>query len=247
MGDHSPFNYYPRRRVRVVRILGFQKLTLLDYPGKVACTIFIGGCNFKCPFCHNADLVINPSQQEKISPQTVLATLKKRQGILEGVCITGGEPTLATDLKDFLAQVKGLGYQVKLDTNGYHPEVLIELVGDGLVDYVAVDIKNSPLKYPETVGLEELNITKIQETIDYLRNASVDYEFRTTVVRELHTACDMQKIGQWISGCKRYFLQGYQESEQVIKPIFTSYTKEEMLKMRDDLKSYIETVEIRGL
>ena len=230
-----------------MRILGFQKLTLLDYPGKVACTIFVGGCNFRCPFCHNADLVINPHQQEDISQETVLRTLKKRQGILEGVCVTGGEPTLAPDLKDFLIAIKELGYPIKLDTNGYRPEILQELVEEGLVDYVAVDIKNSPLKYAQTVDIGELNITKIQETIDFLRKDTVDYEFRTTVVRELHTSEDMKKIGRWIRGSKRYFLQGYQESERVIKPIFTSYTKEEMMALRDDLKEYVETVEIRGL
>ena len=230
-----------------MKILGFQKLTLLDYPGKVACTIFIGGCNFRCPFCHNADLVLNPNTQETIPEEKIFATLKKRQGILEGVCVTGGEPTLVPELKLFLKRIKALGYAIKLDTNGYKPEVLSEVVEEGLVDCVAMDIKNSPLKYAEAVGLGELDITKIQQSIDFLKKDTVDYEFRTTVVRELHTREDMQKIGRWISGCKRYFLQGYQESKRVINPIFSSYDKEELEKFKNDLKEYVEYVEIRGL
>lgn len=230
-----------------MRILGFQKLTLLDFPGKIACTVFLGGCNFCCPFCHNADLVLNPSKQPAISEEEVLKKLKKRQGILEGVCVTGGEPTLANGLESFLRKIKDMGYLVKLDTNGYRPEEMSSLVAQGLVDYVAVDIKNSPLKYAETVGLDELNITEIQKTIDFLKSDAVDYEFRTTVVRELHTLEDMQKIGRWIEGAKRYFLQPYRESDGVINPVFSSYSITELEQIRDDLKRYVETVEIRGV
>ena len=230
-----------------MRILGFQKLTLLDYPGKVACTIFIGGCNFRCPFCHNADLVINPNEQPKISEDKIFATLKKRQGILEGVCITGGEPTLFLELKGFLKKIKELGYAIKLDTNGYKPEALIELAEAGLIDHVAMDIKNTLAKYTETVGLDEMDITQIQKSIDFLKQGSVSYEFRTTVVRGLHTMGDMEEIGKLISGAKQYFLQSYQESDRVISPIFSSYSKEELEQMRDIVQPYVEHVELRGI
>ena len=230
-----------------MRILGFQKLTLLDYPGKVACTIFMGGCNFRCPFCHNADLVLGPNEQPAISEEEILTTLRKRQGILEGVCITGGEPTLSLDLKGFLQKIKDLGYSIKLDTNGYRPDVLMELVAEGLIDYVAMDIKNSLQKYVEAVGLDDMDITKIQASIDFLKKDTIDYEFRTTIARELQTPEDMQKIGKWISGCKRYFLQPYRESERVIDPIFSSYEKEELEQICNSLKEYVQEVAIRGL
>ena len=230
-----------------MRILGFQKLTLLDYPGKVACTIFIGGCNFCCPFCHNADLVLNPNEQPALSEEQVFETLKKRQGILEGVCVTGGEPTLFPELKDFLKKIKALGYPVKLDTNGYNPDALTELVEAGLVDHVAMDIKNSLSKYAETVGLDEMDFTKIQKSIDFLKEGTVSYEFRTTVVRELHTNEDMEAIARLISGANKYFLQGYQESDRVISAIFTSYEKEELEQLRNIVKPYVEHVEIRGM
>ena len=230
-----------------MRILGFQKLTLLDYPGRVACTIFISGCNFRCPFCHNADLVINPHAQPAISEEKIFETLRKRQGILEGVCVTGGEPTLFPELKNFLKKIKELGYDIKLDTNGYKPDVLAELVSEGLVDCVAMDIKNSPLKYAETVGLDELDITKIQKSIDFLKQGNIDYEFRTTVMKEMHTLEDMDKIGRWISGANKYFLQGYQESQRVINPIFSSYSKRELEQMRDVARQYVKHVEIRGV
>ena len=230
-----------------MRILGFQKLTLLDYPGKVACTIFIGGCNFRCPFCHNADLVINPNEQPEISEDKIFATLRKRQGILEGVCVTGGEPTLFPELKDFLKKIKALGYAIKLDTNGYKPEVLIELVELGLVDHVAMDVKNTLAKYTETVGVDKMDVTQIQKSIDFLKQDNVSYEFRTTVVKGLHTLADMEEIGKLISGAKQYFLQSYQESDRVISPIFSSYDKEELEQMRDLIKQYVEHVELRGV
>ena len=167
-------------------IKGLNKTTLLDYPGRVAATIFTGGCNFRCPFCHNGDLVLKPSIQDAYSEEEVLSFLQKRKNVLKGVCITGGEPTLQADLPVFMEKVKKIGYDIKLDTNGYQPQVLAELIGDGLVDYVAMDIKNSKEKYPETAGLNDLQIEKIEESVELLAGATIPYEFRTTVVDELH-------------------------------------------------------------
>ena len=169
-----------------MRIYGLQKLTLLDFPGKVACTVFLGNCNFRCPFCQNGNLVLRAAKEPVIKVEDVLAVLERRRGILDGVCITGGEPTLEAELSCFMKQVKEMGYLVKLDTNGYRPQVLKELVGAGLVDYVAMDIKNAPNRYEETAGLEGLDLLKIQESVDFLMDGRVPYEFRTTVTRELH-------------------------------------------------------------
>lgn len=196
-------------------ILGLNKTTLLDYPGCVAATIFTGGCNFRCPFCHNSGLVLMPSAGEVISEEEVLAFLKKRRNVLKGVCITGGEPTLQADLPDFISRIREIGYQVKLDTNGYKPETLKSLLEEGLLDYVAMDIKNSPDKYAASSGMDgmehDFNLGKIRESVDLLMGGSVEYEFRTTVVRELHTLGDLVRIGEWIRGCRAYFLQKFQD------------------------------------
>lgn len=231
----------------MIKIHGFNKVTLLDYPGKLACTIFLGHCNFRCPFCHNAGLVLHPEKEPVIPAEQVLATLKKRRGILEGVCITGGEPTLSPQLPEFIAQVKALGYQVKLDTNGTRPDLLKTLIEEQKIDYVAMDIKNAPEKYCETAGISPMDLSKIQESIELLMSNVIDYEFRTTVVKELHTEEDMRKIGQWLKGCKRYFLQNYRETEQVIHPVFSSYSKKEMEWFREILRETIPQVEIRGM
>ena len=230
-----------------MKIHGFNKLTLLDYPGKMAATIFLGHCNFRCPFCQNGGLVLNPDKEPVIPVEDVLKVLKKRQGILDGVCITGGEPTLHPDLADFIAQIKNLGYAVKLDTNGSHPKVIKDLVEQKLIDYVAMDIKNAPSRYGETAGVLHLDFSSIQESVEFLLSGVVDYEFRTTVTRELHTETEFRQIGEWIFGCKRYFLQGYQESGQVICPVFTSYTRDELEVFRDILQKKIPDVQIRGI
>lgn len=164
-----------------MEIQGLQKMTLLDYPGKVACTVFLGGCDFRCPFCHNGELVLSPAPAE-MNQEELLAFLKKRQGLLDGVCITGGEPLLRPDLPQLLEAVKALGYPVKLDTNGSHPRALVDLVERKLVDYVAMDVKNSPERYPETVGVPGLDVGPIRESVGFLLEGLVDYEFRTTVV-----------------------------------------------------------------
>lgn len=230
-----------------MKIHGFNKLTLLDYPGKVACTIFTGSCNFRCPFCQNGNLVLFPDREPVISEEEVFKTLQKRQGILEGVCITGGEPTLSWDLPSFIMRIRSMGYMIKLDTNGYRPQVLKMLVQDGLLDYVAMDIKASPAKYGLAAGLQDLEILKIQESIEFLMSGAVDYEFRTTVTRELHQREDFEVIGKWLKGSRRYFLQGYRESDTVIRPEFSSYSREQMEHFRELLLKYIPQVEVRGM
>ncbi|MCR5116356.1 MAG: anaerobic ribonucleoside-triphosphate reductase activating protein [Lachnospiraceae bacterium] len=229
-----------------MQIHGFNKTTLLDFPGHLASTVFTGGCNMRCPYCQNADLVLNPMSQPLISEEVVFDHIKKRKGIIEGVCITGGEPTLQADLEDFIKRLKELGVMVKLDSNGYRPEVLKRLMGNGLLDYVAMDIKSSLDDYHTVAGVK-LDTSLIKESIDLLKNGPIDYEFRTTVVKELHSKETFEKIGELLSGAKQYFLQGYIDSERVIERRFSSYTKEELETFVAILKKTIKNVSIRGV
>ena len=230
-----------------MQIFGFNKTTLLDFPEHVACTVFTGGCNFRCPFCQNGDLVLNGGSLPVLDEEEVFRVLRKRKGILTGVCVTGGEPTLQRDLDVFLSRVKELGYLVKLDSNGYRPEVLQSLCERGLVDYFAMDIKSSPENYARTAGVKELDMGLIRESVDFIRSCGLDYEFRTTVVRELHSSGDFLSIGEWLKGCKAYFLQSYVESEGVICKEFSSYSKEELEEFVMLLKPYIDNVSLRGV
>ena len=230
-----------------MKIYGLNKTTLLDYPGRVAATIFLGGCNFRCPFCQNSSLVLSPDRQPEIPEEEVLSFLKKRKGILEGVCVTGGEPTLSPELPEFLKKIQDLGYPVKLDTNGSRPQVLKDLANRNLIQMTAVDIKACPNNYPSLCGLVHPDLDSIQETVDFLINGSLDYEFRTTVVRELHTEQDFIQIGQWIAGAKAYYLQAYRDSEEVLQPGFSSYSQKELMYFRDILKRTIPLVELRGI
>ena len=230
-----------------MNIYGFQTLTLLDYPGVVACTVFLGHCNFRCPFCQNGNLVLHPEREPLIDEETVFSHLEKRKGLLDGVCITGGEPTLESELPDFLGKVREMGYRIKLDTNGYRPEVLKSLVEAGLVDYVAMDIKNSPDRYGETAGLTDLDVLRIQESVEFLMCGAVDYEFRTTVARELHGRAEFERIGKWLAGCRKYCLQNYRESEFVLQPVFSGYSREQLERFRELLLRSIGQVEIRGV
>lgn len=231
----------------MVKVHGFNKLTLLDYPGRLACTIFLGHCNFRCPFCHNAGLVLEPENEPVIPIEEILGTLKKRKGILDGVCITGGEPTVHKKLPEFIQQIKKMDYSVKLDTNGTNPQMVQDMVKAGLVDYVAMDIKNAPDKYGETAGIARVDLEAVNETVEFLKSGKVDYEFRTTVTRELHKKEDFLKIRKWLSGSRRYFLQAYKESEQVIHPIYSSYSREQLENFRQLLLEEISQVEIRGI
>lgn len=247
-----------------MQIHGLNKTTLLDFPEHVAATVFTGGCNFRCPFCHNKDLVLNPAGQPTIEEQEVLAFLKKRKGIVTGVCVTGGEPTLQPDLKEFLLKIKEIGLQIKLDTNGYRPEVLKDLAESGLLDYVAMDIKSSKEGYARAVGFEKISetavrtaqdsftaenlmLSKIEESAAFLIQGSIPYEFRTTVVKELHSAREIKAIGEWLAGCRAYFLQSYEENEHVLCPGFHACTKEELLSYKKLLENYMDKVSLRGV
>ena len=231
-----------------MRIVGLMKTTLLDYPGKVASTVFTGGCNFRCPYCHNGDLVLSHTTMEPYSEEEIFEHLSKRKNTLGGVCITGGEPTLQTDLPNFIAKVKELSLLIKLDTNGTNPTMLTKLLDDKLLDYVAMDIKHSKSKYNEVACMENFSLASIEESVEILKGSNIEYEFRTTVTRQLHSIDDFKKIGKWISGSKAYFLQPYKESDQVISKIFSTYTSEEFDEILDILRNYnIENVDVRAL
>lgn len=231
----------------MVRIHGLNKTTLLDYPEHVAATVFLGGCNLRCPFCHNGELVLAPESQPLIAEEEVLDFLRKRKGILTGVCISGGEPTLERGLKAFIREIKEMGYLVKLDTNGYRRKVLRELMDEGLLDYVAMDMKNCFEKYGETTGIPGIDIEEIKQSIDTIRNGSIPYEFRTTVVKEFHMREDILTIGREIEGVQAYFLQGYRDSDQAIERGFHAYEKEEMEAFAELLRPFIPNVKLRGV
>ena len=229
-------------------VSGLQKLTLLDYPGKVACTVFTGGCNFRCPFCHNAPLVLPEQMAHDSSAEEVLRFLKKRVGVLDGVAVTGGEPLLHTDIADFLREIKGMGFLVKLDTNGSFPERLIALVEEGLVDRVAVDIKNSPALYAKTVGLERFDLRGVERTKDYLLSDPVEYEFRTTVVKGLHTRESLIEAAQWIAGAREYYLQQFKDSGALIAGTgLGAFDGEEMHALAEAVRPWVPNVQLRGV
>lgn len=225
-------------------IHGIQKLTLVDYPGKCACILFSGSCNFRCPFCQNGSLVLHPDGEPVIDEDELFSFLRKRKNMLEGVVVTGGEPTISPDLIPFLSRIKNLGYSVKLDTNGYMPSVLKDAVSSGSVDYVAMDIKTSLDEYSALSGVK-CDTSRIKESIDFLLNGSVDYEFRTTVVEELHKRENFEKIGETIKGCRRYYLQSFVQSEDTIEKGFTAPSIETMNNYVELLNCYIENVSIR--
>lgn len=234
-------------------IYGLQKLTLLDYPGKTACTIFLGNCNFRCPYCHNRDLVLHPSQITPISQDTLLSFLKKRQGLLDGVCITGGEPLLHPDLLSLLLSIRDLGFSIKLDTNGSFPDRLEKFVGMGLFDYVAMDIKNSLEHYQSTIGCHTVDLSAIKESVQFLLSDTVDYEFRTTMVKEFHTENDFISIGRWIAGARHYFLQEFVDSGHLVgSPDFPyanfhGFTNQEASHIRDLLLPFVPSAKLRGI
>ena len=230
-----------------MKIHGFQKTTLLDYPGKVACTVFTGGCNMRCPFCHNASLVLRPDETPLFPEEEILSYIYKRRGILDGVAITGGEPLINHDISEFIKKIKDAGLSVKLDTNGTSPEKLRELVESKLVDYVALDIKNSYEKYPETVGISGFNVEPIKKSVKFLLEGHVDFEFRTTTVLEFHKPEDFIDIGKMIEGAPRYFIQGYKDSGDIISSGLHPLSDEEYKKCLDNVKPYVKNAELRGI
>lgn len=228
-------------------IKGLQKLTLLDYPGKIACTVFTGGCNLRCPFCHNA-LLVTEQDENFIKEEEFFKFIEERKDRLDGVAITGGEPLIHSDIENFIKKIKDIGYAIKLDTNGTFPEKLKKILDEKLVDYVAIDIKNSPEKYAVTVGVSNLDIEKIKRSVKILMESDVDYEFRTTVPKELFTEDDFEKIAQWIAGAKRYFLQEFKDSGNLIEEgLFTPEKKDVMEKYASIVRKTVKEVEVRGI
>lgn len=228
-----------------MRISGLQKNTLLDYPGKVACTVFLSGCNLRCPFCHNASLVVRPAENV-MEEDEFFAFLRKRKGILDGVCVTGGEPTLRSGLPEFIAKIKAMGYLVKLDTNGTNPEMLKKLISDGLLDYVAMDIKNAPSRYAQICGGVDV-LETVRKSAALLMNGPVDYEFRTTCVKPYHDENAMGEIGRWLAGAKQYYLQKFVDSGDLIGTNVSELSKEEMEALRQAVLPYIENTHLRGI
>lgn len=230
-----------------MKICGFQKTTLLDFPEHVAATVFTGGCNFRCPFCHNAGLVLSPDKQESITEEEVLSHLRKRRGLLTGVCITGGEPTLQWDLEGFIRQLKEIGYAVKLDTNGYRPDILWKFLEDGLLDYVAMDVKASVANYAVATGCRKIDVSRIEESIAILKSCRIPYEFRTTVVDGIHSVEEFESIGRLLEGSRVYFLQDFEESENMMQEGFRAFPPETMEKIADIMRKYVDKVHLRGV
>ena len=251
-----------------MKIHGLQKMTLLDFPGRVACTVFLGGCDLRCPFCHNYELV-DGTAPAVMDDAELLSFLKKRQGLLDGVAITGGEPCLRSDLPELLRQIRALGYAVKLDTNGFHPQLLRQILQEGLVEYVAMDIKNSPAKYSLTAGFAgqdnavdagsppALDLALLQESIALVMEHAggsmdhagdtFDYEFRTTVVKELHEAADFEEIGKMIAGARHYFLQSFTDRDSVPFEGFHAPPAEDLRQYAQIMRRYVQDVQIRGV
>lgn len=231
-----------------MEIAGFNKTTLLDYPHHLASTIFLRGCDFRCPFCHNSSLVL-PSKNDGtyIPEQEVFAYLEKRSSILEGVCITGGEPTLHQELFPFIKKIKELGLKVKLDTNGNHPDILASLIKEHLIDSIAMDIKNSLTYYDQTINLPNFNTINIEASVSLIQNSAIPYEFRTTIVKEFHNKERIKEIAAWLKGSKLYVLQSFKDTDDIIGSKLSAHTKETLVEFQSIASSYIKKVFIRGI
>ena len=229
-----------------MQFFGMEKLSLVDYDGKVAATVFTGGCNFRCGFCHNSPLVLSVKDLPLLPEEEILSYLQKRLGLLEGLCISGGEPTLNKDLPLFIEKVKSLGYSVKLDTNGTNPEMVKFLHNSGLCDYFAMDIKNDLENYAEIIGFNKFDTKKIEETVDYFLSNKVDYEFRTTLIKEFHHEENILSIGKWLKGANKYFLQKFKNSESCIQSHLSAVEDKIAIKYVELLKEYIPSTHLRG-
>ncbi len=230
-----------------MKICGLQKLSMVDYPGTLAATVFTGGCNYRCPFCHNAPLVLHPETERELSLEEVLSFLEGRKGILKGVVVSGGEPLIYDDIDMLIESIKALGFSVKLDTNGSFPERLERIVDKGIVDYVAMDIKNSKRGYSRTIGVKGYDISNVERSVKLLKKGLVPYEFRMTLVRELHTEDDIVEVGEWLKGSKVLYLQHFVDSGDLVGGGFTAFSLKETEKFAEILRKSIERVEIRGL
>jgi pyruvate formate lyase activating enzyme len=230
-----------------MEIHGLQKLTLLDFPGHTACTVFTGRCNFRCPFCQNASLVLRPESLARIPEEDVFAFLEKRRGLLDGVAVTGGEPTLQPDLPEFLRRVKDLGFETKLDTNGARPDVLRRILAEGLADYVAMDIKSSPAGYARCAGVSDKVLTPVRESAALLEECGIPHEFRTTAVKGLHSPADFKAIGEWLAGTEAYYIQSYADSGDILAPGFAAFSHEELEALLAAVQPYIPHALLRGV
>ena len=228
-------------------LCGLQKLAMVDYPGKLAATVFTGGCNLRCPFCHNALLVTRLDETPELGEEAVLSFLATRTKLLDGVVLSGGEPLLQPDAADFLRKIRQMGFAVKLDTNGFFPDRLSAILEEGLVDYVAMDIKNAPEKYPITCGIPGLDTAPVAESVKLLRQSGVDFEFRTTLVREFHTPEDLLAIGRWLEGSPRYFLQAFLDSGNLVGSGCSPFTPQEMRDFTLLLRPFFGEVNLRGI
>ena len=227
-------------------ILGLEKMSLVDYDGLVAATVFTAGCNFKCGFCHNSALVVDYQNLPIIPQEEVLDYLAKRRGVLDGVCVSGGEPTLQKDLPLFIEQIKNLGYKVKLDTNGTNPEMIKTLFTNGLIDYVAMDIKNDKQNYANIIGFDKFDTVKVEKSVDYLMNSGFDYEFRTTLINEYHNTDNIRAIGEWIKGAKKYCLQKFKGGDHCISQGLSPVSDDLVKEFIKILSNYISNVKLRG-
>lgn len=226
-------------------ISGMQKLTLVDYPGHTACLIFTQGCNFRCPFCHNSDLLKGENNSSRIDEQVLFDYLDKRKGLIDGVCVSGGEPLLQKDIELFIRKIKEKGYKVKLDTNGSKPKLLKNLIDNNLLDYVAMDVKNTFSKYDLTSGVS-INLDDIKESIEILKSSNIDYEFRTTIVKQLHTFEDIEQILGYIGPKAKYYIQNYRDCETVLKKGLSGFSDEELLQIKEKLERKYPNIVIRG-
>ena len=226
-------------------ISGFQKLTLLDYPEKTACLIFTQGCNFRCPFCHNKDLLCH--SKGEFQEEEIFNYLEKRKGLIDGVCITGGEPLLQPDIQKFISKIKDMGFLVKLDTNGSNPEKLQELLNLNLLDYVAMDIKNDFNDYLETSGIFKFNLDNIKKSIDIIKKSNIEHEFRTTIVKEFHSFNNIKNICEYLGKDSKYYLQNYKDSDTVLNPGLTSFQDTELINIKNNLNETYPNLMIRGI
>lgn len=227
-------------------ILGLEKLSLVDFDGYVSATVFTGSCNFRCPFCHNSPLVLDYKNLPVIPEEEILSYLEKRKGILEGLCITGGEPTLCKDLPNFIEKVKKLGFKVKVDTNGTNPEMIKSLTDNGLADYFAMDIKNDKESYAKIIGFDSYDTKRVEKSVDFFLNGKANYEFRTTLIKEFHSKDNVIKIGTWIKGANKYFLQKFKDSGSCIQSHLSPVENQLALEFKDILKENIKNVALRG-